>query len=80
VVTSHLAAYIESLGGAIDKQLRRGERMACVMPLFHVAQLNTFCTMLVATGATSVLMRGFEAGAWLTRSNGSTSPWRSCCR
>jgi acyl-CoA synthetase (AMP-forming)/AMP-acid ligase II len=65
VVTSHLAAYIESLGGAIDKQLRRGERMACVMPLFHVAQLNTFCTMLIATGATSVLMRGFEAAAWL---------------
>jgi acyl-CoA synthetase (AMP-forming)/AMP-acid ligase II len=65
VVTSHLAAYIESLGGAIDKQLRRGERMACVMPLFHVAQLNTFCTMLVATGATSVLMRGFDADAWL---------------
>jgi acyl-CoA synthetase (AMP-forming)/AMP-acid ligase II len=65
VVTSHLAAYIESLGGAIDKQLRREERMACVMPLFHVAQLNTFCTMLVATGAASVLMRGFDADAWL---------------
>jgi acyl-CoA synthetase (AMP-forming)/AMP-acid ligase II len=65
VVTSHLAVYIESLGGAIDKQLRRGERMACVMPLFHVAQLNTFGTMLVATGATSVLMRGFDADRWL---------------
>ena len=65
VVTSHLAVYIQSLGGAIDKQLRRGERMACVMPLFHVAQLNTFCTMLVATGAASVLMPGFDADAWL---------------
>jgi len=65
VVTSHLATYVESLGGAIDKQLRREERMACVMPLFHVAQLNTFCTMLVATGAASVLMRGFNADTWL---------------
>jgi acyl-CoA synthetase (AMP-forming)/AMP-acid ligase II len=65
VVTSHLAVYVESLGGAVDKQLRRGERMACVMPLFHVAQLNTFCTMLVATGATSVLLRGFDADEWL---------------
>jgi len=68
VVTSHLAVYVQTLGGAVDKQLRRGERMACVMPLFHTAQLNTFCTALVATGATGatmVLMRGFDADAWL---------------
>ncbi|MFD9194933.1 AMP-binding protein [Streptomyces phaeochromogenes] len=65
VVTSHLAVYIESLGGAFDKQLRRGEKMACVMPLFHCAQLNTWCTGLVAIGAAMVLMRGFDADQWL---------------
>src|SRR4029078_850476 len=65
VATSHLAVYLQSLGGAVDKQLRRGERMACVMPLFHTAQLNTWSTGLIANGATLVLMRGFDADAWL---------------
>lgn len=65
VVTSHLAVYVESLSGAIDKQLRPGEVMACVMPLFHTAQLNTWCTGLVATGATMVLQAGFDADRWL---------------
>ncbi len=61
VVGSHLAIHIEALTVAIDIELRRKDRMLCLMPMFHTAQLNAFCTPAVTVGATMVLTRGFDA-------------------
>ena len=61
VVGSHLAIHIESLTVAIDLELRRRDRMVCLMPMFHTAQLNAFCTPAVSVGAAMVLLRDFDA-------------------
>jgi acyl-CoA synthetase (AMP-forming)/AMP-acid ligase II len=61
VVGSHLAIHVESLSVAIDMELRRKDRMLCLMPMFHTAQLNAFCTPAVAVGTTMVIARGFDA-------------------
>ncbi len=61
VVGSHLAVCIESLTVAIDLELRRKDRVLCLMPMFHTAQLNAFCTPAVTVGSTMVLLRGFDA-------------------
>ena len=60
VVGTHLAVHIESLTVAIDMELRRRDRMLCMMPLFHTAQLNAFCTPAVTVGTTMILLRGFD--------------------
>ncbi|HEU0197186.1 MAG TPA: AMP-binding protein [Nevskiaceae bacterium] len=65
VVASHVAIYIEALTVAVETGLGRGERIACLMPLFHTAQLNGFATPSVMTGATQFLMRGFDPKALL---------------
>jgi acyl-CoA synthetase (AMP-forming)/AMP-acid ligase II len=61
VVGSHLAVHLESLTVAVDMELRRRDRVLCMMPMFHTAQLNAFCTPSVTVGATMVLLRAFDA-------------------
>lgn len=61
VVTSHLAVHLESITGAFDMEMRRSDRVLCMMPLFHTAQLNAICTPCVLVGATMVLLRAFDA-------------------
>jgi acyl-CoA synthetase (AMP-forming)/AMP-acid ligase II len=65
VVGSHLAIYLESLMVAADSSLNDRDRIACLMPLFHTAQLNGFGTPAVMMGATQYLMRGFDPDALL---------------
>ncbi|WP_375480362.1 AMP-binding protein [uncultured Jatrophihabitans sp.] len=65
VVGSHVAIYVESLMVAAETGLRVGERIACLMPLFHTAQLNGIGTPAVLMGATQYLLRGFDAEALL---------------
>jgi acyl-CoA synthetase (AMP-forming)/AMP-acid ligase II len=65
VVGSHLAIYLESLMVAAETGLGAGDRIACLMPLFHTAQLNGFGTPAVMMGATQYLLRGFDPGALL---------------
>lgn len=65
VVTSHVAVYTEALMLAAETEMRRDERVACLMPLFHTAQLNGFATPAVMLGTTQFLMRGFNATALL---------------
>ena len=60
VVGSHTAIYLESLMVSAETGLNSGDRIACLMPLFHTAQLNGFCTPAVLMGATQYLMRGFD--------------------
>ncbi len=42
------------------------DRIACLMPFFHTAQLNGFATPAVLAGATQYLMRGFDPDALLS--------------
>ncbi|MBC7051914.1 long-chain fatty acid--CoA ligase, partial [Salmonella enterica subsp. enterica serovar Enteritidis] len=61
VVGTHLAVQLESLTVVVDMELRRRDRVLCMMPMFHTAQPNAFCTPSVTAGATMVLLRAFEA-------------------
>jgi acyl-CoA synthetase (AMP-forming)/AMP-acid ligase II len=61
VVSSHVAIYVEALGVAIDTRMTHADRVAAMMPFFHTAQLNAFCTPSVAVGATIHVQRGFDA-------------------
>ncbi|HEV7205802.1 MAG TPA: AMP-binding protein [Jatrophihabitans sp.] len=65
VVGSHLAIYTESLMVAAETGLNGAERIACLMPLFHTAQLNGFGTPAIMMGATQYLLRGFDPDALL---------------
>src|SRR5579875_1641006 len=65
VVGSHLAIYLESLMVVAETGLQADERVACLMPLFHTAQLNGFGTPAVMIGATQYLLRGFDGDALL---------------
>jgi acyl-CoA synthetase (AMP-forming)/AMP-acid ligase II len=65
VVGSHTAIYLESLMVNAETGLGAGERIACLMPLFHTAQLNGFATPAVMVGATQYLLRGFDPAALL---------------
>src|SRR4051794_19123629 len=65
VVGSHLAIYLESLMVIAETGIARGERIACLMPLFHTAQLNGFGTPAIMVGATQYLLRGFDPDALL---------------
>ena len=66
VVGSHLAIYLESLMAVAETGIQAGERIACLMPLFHTAQLNGFGTSSVLVGATQYLLRGFDPEALLS--------------
>ena len=65
VVGSHTAIYLESLMMVAETHLGPDDRIACLMPLFHTAQLNGFCTPAVMAGSTQHLLRGFDAPALL---------------
>jgi long-chain acyl-CoA synthetase len=65
VVGSHLAVYLESMSTALDNGWRADDRFLAMMPLFHTAQLNAFCTPAVLVGATIHLARGFDPAAFL---------------
>ena len=64
-MSSHTAVYLESLMAAAETGIHSGERIACLMPLFHTAQLNGFATPAVLMGATQYLLRGFDPDALL---------------
>jgi acyl-CoA synthetase (AMP-forming)/AMP-acid ligase II len=61
VVGNHAAIYVEALGVVIDTRMSANDRVAAMLPLFHTAQLNAFCTPAIAVGATIYLLRGFDA-------------------
>ncbi len=65
VMGSHTAIYLESLMVSAETGLNSGDRIACLMPLFHTAQLNGFCTPAILMGATQYLLRGFDAALLL---------------
>ncbi|WP_281690171.1 long-chain-fatty-acid--CoA ligase [Pseudonocardia thermophila] len=65
VVTSHLAVYLESMSAALDSGWNAGDRFIAMMPMFHTAQLNAFCTPAVMVGATIHVLRGFDPQVFL---------------
>jgi acyl-CoA synthetase (AMP-forming)/AMP-acid ligase II len=65
VIGSHLAIYLESLMVIAETGIGRDDRIACLMPLFHTAQLNGFGTPAIMVGATQYLMRGFDPAGLL---------------
>jgi acyl-CoA synthetase (AMP-forming)/AMP-acid ligase II len=65
VVGSHVAIYLESMSGALDSGWRADDRFAAMMPMFHTAQLNAFCTPAIMVGATIHVLRGFDPAALL---------------
>jgi acyl-CoA synthetase (AMP-forming)/AMP-acid ligase II len=65
VVASHVAIYLESMSGALDSGWRADDKFAAMMPMFHTAQLNAFCTPALMVGATIYVLRGFDAGTLL---------------
>ncbi len=60
VVGSHLAVYLESMQGALDSGWNASDRFVAMMPMFHTAQLNAFCTPAVLVGGTIYVHRGFD--------------------
>jgi acyl-CoA synthetase (AMP-forming)/AMP-acid ligase II len=65
VVGSHVSIYLESMSGALDSGWRADDRFAAIMPMFHTAQLNAFCTPAILVGATIYVLRGFDPAALL---------------
>jgi acyl-CoA synthetase (AMP-forming)/AMP-acid ligase II len=65
VVASHTAIYLESMSVALEAKFDAGDRFVAMMPMFHTAQLNCFCTAAVMVGATIHVLRAFEAGELL---------------
>lgn len=65
VVASHLAVYLESMSAALDSGWNATDRFVAMMPMFHTAQLNAFCTPAVLVGATIHVLRGFDAATLL---------------
>ena len=65
VVASHLAVYLESMSTALDSGWSAADSFAAMMPMFHTAQLNAFCTPAVLVGATIHVLRGFDPAALL---------------
>ena len=61
VVGSHKAIYLGSMSGALESGWNAGDRFVAMMPMFHTAQLNAFCTPAVLVGATIHVLRGFDA-------------------
>lgn len=61
VVGNHLAIYLETLGVVIDTEMKASDRVAAMMPMFHTAQLNAFCTPTIAANATLYILESFDA-------------------
>jgi len=60
VVGTHLAIHLESMSAALDSGWRADDRFVAMMPMFHTAQLNAFCTPAIVVGATIFVHRGFD--------------------
>jgi long-chain acyl-CoA synthetase len=65
VVGSHKAIYLGSMSGALEAGWNADDRFIAMMPMFHTAQLNAFCTPAVLVGATIHVHRGFDPVAFL---------------
>ena len=65
VVGTHLAIHLESMSAALDSGWRADDRFVAMMPMFHTAQLNAFCTPAVVVGATTHVHRGFDPERFL---------------
>ncbi len=65
VVGTHKAIYLESMSSALDSGWRADDSFAAMMPMFHTAQLNAFCTPAVMVGASIHVLRGFDPEALL---------------
>ena len=65
VVGTQLGIYLESMSAALDCGWNASDRFAAMMPMFHTAQLNAFCTPAVLVGATIYVLRGFDPAVWL---------------
>ncbi|MFC4946492.1 AMP-binding protein [Pseudonocardia sp. GCM10023141] len=65
VVGSHKAIYMGSMSGALESGWNAEDRFIAMMPMFHTAQLNAFCTPAVLVGATLHVSRGFDPAAFL---------------
>jgi acyl-CoA synthetase (AMP-forming)/AMP-acid ligase II len=65
VVGTHLAIYLESMSAALDSGWNAGDRFIAMMPMFHTAQINAFCTPAILVGATIHVMRGFDPARFL---------------
>ncbi|HEY2203677.1 MAG TPA: AMP-binding protein [Pseudonocardia sp.] len=60
VMASHLAIYLESMSSALECGWGSADRFVAMMPMFHTAQLNAFCTPAVLVGAAVHVLRGFD--------------------
>ncbi len=65
VMGTHKAIYLESMSAALDSGWRAEDRFAAMMPMFHTAQLNAFCTPAIMVGATIYVLRGFDPAVFL---------------
>ncbi|MBP2370494.1 AMP-binding protein [Pseudonocardia parietis] len=65
VAASHLAITMESFSVALDSGWNAADRFLAMMPMFHTAQLNAFCTPAVLVGATIHVARGFDPESFL---------------
>ncbi|GAA4833207.1 acyl-CoA synthetase [Actinomycetospora corticicola] len=65
VVGTHLGIHLESMSAALDSGWTAGDRFLAMMPMFHTAQLNAFCTPAVVVGATIHVHRGFDPARFL---------------
>ncbi|MEA5360715.1 AMP-binding protein [Amycolatopsis sp., V23-08] len=65
VVGTHLAIHLESMSAALDSGWRADDRFVAMMPMFHTAQLNAFCTPAIVVGATIFVHRGFDPQRFL---------------
>jgi len=65
VVASHLAVYLESMSVALDSGWNASDRFIAMMPMFHTAQLNAFCTPALLVGAAIHVLRGFDPQVFL---------------
>ncbi|WP_433802506.1 AMP-binding protein [Actinomycetospora sp. CA-084318] len=66
VVGTHLGIHLESMSAALDSGWSAADRFLAMMPMFHTAQLNAFCTPAVVVGATIHVHRGFDPERFLT--------------
>ncbi|MCF7553442.1 AMP-binding protein [Pseudonocardia sp. WMMC193] len=65
VVGTHLGIHLESMSAALDNGWSAADRFVAMMPMFHTAQLNAFCTPAITVGATIHVHRGFEPERFL---------------
>ena len=61
VVGNHTAIYLESMTMCIEARFEAEDRFVAMLPMFHTAQLNCFCTPAVMLGATLYIERAFDA-------------------